>query len=264
MKRVPLLSVVLALVAPIAVAQERIDCAGQYGGHLQGVVTDSADGNPTAIFWSFTVALVKTDLKGQLIKAIDVPTHHGDLACHEGKVYVAVNLKLFNEEPGKADSWIYVYDANDLTLLTKHAVPEVVHGAGGVEFHNGHFFVVGGLPVGYTENYVYEYDADFKFVKRHVVASGYTDKGIQTVSFFNGAWWFGCYGKPEELLKADENFGSLAKYQEDWALGIAPFTKGTCIRGVHKRDENKKLWTGAVLVESNCTPLMPAQAAPEK
>lgn len=260
MSRIPHVILVLVMLSPLAGAQQRIDCDGHYGGHLQGVVTDSADGAPTALFWSFTVALVKTDLNGHLLKAIDVPTHHGDLTFHEGKVYVAVNLKLFNEEPGKADSWVYVYDASDLNLLSKHPVPEAVHGAGGMEFHGGHFFVVGGLPAGYAENYVYEYDADFRFVTRHVIASGHTEKGIQTVSFINGAWWFGCYGEPKELLKADDRFNFVAKFQEDWALGIAPFTKGTCIRGLHKRDATVERWSGAVLVETQCTPL----AAPPK
>ncbi|MFA6240720.1 MAG: hypothetical protein WC655_07320 [Candidatus Hydrogenedentales bacterium] len=263
MARVACLCLAIAIVSLSACAAERIDCPGQYGGHLQGVVTDSADGNPAAIFWSFTVDLVKTDAKGQLLKAINVPTHHGDLAYHDGKLYAAVNLKLFNEEPGKADSWVYVYDANDLSLLSKHAVPEVVHGAGGMEFRNGHFYIVGGLPTGYAENYVYEYDANFTFVKRHIIASGHTEKGIQTVAYFNGAWWFGCYGEPELLLKADETFQFLAKYEEDWAIGIAPFTQGTCLRGVHKRVDGPKLWTGAVLVETNCTP-MSSPAAPAK
>jgi len=257
MNRFACLGLALALSAPLAHAQERIDCPGEYGGHLQGVVTDCADGKPTAIFWSFTVALVKTDIKGQLLKAIDVPTHHGDLASCDGKVYAAVNLKLFNEEPGKADSWVYVYDANDLRLLAQYAVPEVVHGAGGMEYHNGHFYVVGGLPIGYTENYVYEYDATFKFVQRHVINSGYTEKGIQTAAFFNGAWWFGCYGKPNVLLKTDESFRFLGKYDQEWALGIAPFTKTSCIRGVHKQVEGKQRWTGAVLVETDCIPMQP-------
>ncbi len=33
------------------------------------------------------------------------------------------------------------------------------------------FYVVGGLPDGVEENYVYEYDAEFQFVKKHIISS---------------------------------------------------------------------------------------------
>jgi hypothetical protein len=35
-------------------------------------------------------------------------------------------------------------------------VPEVFHGAGGTGYHDGRFVVIGGLPPGVEENYVYE------------------------------------------------------------------------------------------------------------
>jgi len=44
-----------------------------------------------------------------------------------------------------------VFDAADLKLLSKHKIPEVVHGAGGMAYHGGRFFVVGGLPEGSTD-----------------------------------------------------------------------------------------------------------------
>ena len=33
-------------------------------------------------------------------------------------------------------------------------------------------------------------------------------------------WWFGCYGKPQVLLKVDPNFKFIARYEFDAALGI--------------------------------------------
>ncbi len=242
------LSLLLALAPLVVHAEDPIACPGTYKGHLQGIATDAgAETEAGAIFWSFTVTLVKTDLKGGILKQVEVPNHHGDLAWHDGKVYVAVNLGQFNQEPGKADSWVYVYDADELTLLSKHEVQEVVHGAGGMEFHNGHFFVVGGLPEGYNENYVYEYDAEFKFIKRHVIASGWTKLGIQATAFFNGSWWFGCYGEPRVLLKADENFQFLDKYVEDWSIGITPLSPDTCLRGLTKRQGEPVVWTGSAV-----------------
>ena len=62
-------------------------CDGGYEGHLQGVATDG-----TCLYWSFTVDLVKTDLEGRLLTAIEVPNHHGDLCVKDGVLYVEVTL----------------------------------------------------------------------------------------------------------------------------------------------------------------------------
>jgi autotransporter-associated beta strand protein len=195
-----------------------VDCPGDYAGHLQGIAVDD-DGN---IYWSFTTVLVKTDAQGGLLRQKSVPTHYGDLTWHDGKVYVAVNLGLFNEEPGAADSWVYVHDGDTLDLLATHAVPEAVHGAGGMEWHDGRFFVVGGLPATHTANYVYEYTEAFEFVRRHVIESGQTLKGIQTVCRGrDGTWWFGCYGSPTVTLRTDEGFALLGIYEFNAAVGIA-------------------------------------------
>ena len=93
-----------------------------------------------------------------MLHKVPVANHHGDLCLHDGKLYVAVNLGKFNDPAGNADSWVYVYRADDLAFVARHAVPEVFHGAGGIGMHGGRFFVVGGLPDDIRENYVYEYD----------------------------------------------------------------------------------------------------------
>jgi len=229
-----------------------IACPGTYGGHLQGLATDPK-GN---IYWSFTVALVKTDENGALLKVVEAPSHQGDLTWADGKVYVAVNLGKFNEEPGAADSWVYVYNADDLTLLSKHAVPEVVHGAGGMDCRGDAFFVVGGLPDSYGENYVYEYDDAFRFVARHVVASGHTHLGIQTTCYLDGNWWFGCYEDKLGLLQADDDFKMVGRHDPNFSVGIAPWTGGRCLRGETTRLEGQAKWTGKAVVTT-----LPRQAA---
>jgi hypothetical protein len=183
---------------------------------LQGICTNGED----AIYWCFTTSLVKTDLEGTLDKRIAVANHHGDLCHRDGKVFVAVNLGRFNDPQGNADSWIYVYDAVDLTELGRHKTPEVFHGAGGIACREGRFIVVGGLPTAVEENYAYEYDEMFRFVKRHVIASGHTHLGIQTAAFANGAYWFGCYGSPQILLKTDEAFKMAGRHKFDCSLGV--------------------------------------------
>lgn len=199
-----------------------IECEGDYDGHLQGVATDGDSG----IFWSFTTRIVRTDAKGKVQASVEADNHQGDLCYHEGKLYVAVNLGRFNDPEGNADGWIYVFDPKTLKLLEKHAVPEVFHGAGGMDVRDGHFFVVGGLPDGVEENYVYEYDEEFRFVKKHVLASGWTHLGIQTAAWHGDSWWFGCYGSPAILLKADADFQNIERYECNVSLGVVGIAPG--------------------------------------
>jgi hypothetical protein len=231
----------LAIVAslPARSLGREIVCEGRYGGHLQGIAVDEAGD----LYWSFTVDLVKTDAHGKLLKSVTVPSHHGDVTYHDGSVYCAVNLGEFNREPGHADNWVYVFQAEDLSLVAKHKIPEIVHGAGGMAYRHGHFFVVGGLPEGYQENYVYQYDREFRFVKRHVIQSGYTRLGIQTACFAHGHWWFGCYGK--KLLKTDESFNLLGKYDLDFGVGIVGLPDGKLLKGTTAREDGR--WHGSAV-----------------
>ena len=195
-----------------------VACEETYPHHLQGVCTNKTD----AIYWSFTTRLVKTDRDGFVQKAIDVGNHHGDLCYRDGKLYIAVNFGPFNDPEGKADSWVYIYDADDLSLLAKHNTPEVIYGAGGIAADGERFLVVGGLPDGIEENYLYEYSPDFEFVKKHTLNSGWTKLGIQTATFADGYWWFGCYGTPQPLLKADASLEEVERFEFNCSLGIVP------------------------------------------
>jgi len=225
LSRIVLISIAYALLISNP-CMGQIVCPGSYGGHLQGIATDNAK----AIYWSFTTDLVKTDAKGNLLIKVTVPNHHGDLTYHGGKIYVAVNLGEFNKDKGHAKSWVYVYDAEKLDLVSKHSTPEVVHGSGGIDCHNNNFYVVGGLPKGHTENYIYEYDKNFKFLKKHTIKSEYTLMGIQTACYAQGYWWFGCYGK-SGLLKTDKSFKLLGKYDFECAVGICPLTDDKLLIG---------------------------------
>lgn len=208
-------------IIPDSIKYER-----NYDGHLQGMATDFKD----FLFWSQTTQLVKTDLKGKVLKVVDVPTHHGDLDYYDRKIYVAVNLGKFNEEPSQADSWVYVYEPEDLELLQKYPVPELVHGAGGIAIHNKKVMIVGGLPDNgkYDKNFVYEYNLNLKFQKRHELASGYTHLGIQTACFFMGHWYFACYGSESKTLKpvvlkvseTDDNLKLVKTYDVDMSHGM--------------------------------------------
>lgn len=195
---------------------QTINCEGSYPRHVQGVCSDDKG----AFYWSWTECLVKTDLQGKVLRQVSAPDHQGDLCHVNGKIYVAVNLGKFNRPAGEADSWVFVYDAETLQELSRHPVPELIHGAGGLAFNDGRFIVIGGLPPGASENYAYEYDTSFKFIRRHVINSGYTLMGIQTAEYAAGSWWFGCYGKPAILLRTDASFNVTGKWEFNAAVGI--------------------------------------------
>lgn len=232
------LPAIMASLPPAAVAQPAgltplqivaasgVTLSGVYPGHLQGVCTNDRD----AIYWSMTTNLVKTDVSGNIIRQVAVANHHGDLCHVDGKIYVAVNLALFNDPQKRSDSWIYVYDGDDLALLARYAVSDVVYGAGGIAFGDGLFTVVGGLPDGMGENYVYRYEKGFRSGRRIALNTGQTYKGIQTAAFDGDHWWFGCYGKPdfmEVLIRTDRTFGAIQKFAFDGSTGIVPLDRDT-------------------------------------
>jgi len=204
-----------------------VACEGAYKSHLQGICTDKH----SAIYWSWTDALVKTDLQGRVLRHQPTVGHYGDLCFHDGKVFVAVNFGEFNKPAGRADNWVCVHDGDRLVELARHRLPEVVHGAGGIAYREGRFIVVGGLPPGVDRNYLYEYDERFQFRRRHVLASGHTLMGIQTAAWANGSWWFGCYGNPRVLLRADTAFRLTGKWDFDASLGIEGLPDGRFLIG---------------------------------
>lgn len=216
-----------------------IVCEGLYPKHLQGIAGNQVD----TLYWSFTDTLVKTDLKGKVVARAEVPTHHGDLCLLNDKLYVAWSNR-FNA-PG-ADSQVYIYDANSLALLGTVPVPEVTFGSGGLDYREGHFYIIGGLPTGYEENYVYEYDGQFQYLKTHVLPSGYTKLGIQTACFHDGYWWFGCYtveGK-KGLLKADSELKLVGMYDVSPAIGLVGWGEGRFLMAEHfgEQWQAKAVW----------------------
>jgi hypothetical protein len=222
-----------------------VETADFDSGHLQGLTTNGS----SAIYWSFTNKIVKTDGAGNTLQVVDVIDHHGDATFVStgpsgGRLYVAVNDRVtsppgqFNvlnpNNPGR--QWIYEYDS-DLTYITRHAVPEVIYGAGGIAYHAGKFLIVGGLPTNETRNYVYEYDASFNHLATRTLETGYTDRGIQTAEFAEGHWWFGTYqreGGVRQLFKFNESLNQFSQYSFEASLGIASVADGHFLIGTNR------------------------------
>jgi len=216
-----------ASVRPLINSVSTVNLDGIYMGHVQGVCSNGRD----ILYWSMTNDLVMSDATGKVLKKVKVLNHHGDLTYVDGKIYVAVNLGIFNDSQKRADSWIYVYDANNLSFLSRHSAIEVVYGAGGMAYGDGKYLVVGGLPDGYQENLVYEYDRDLKFVRQIALKSGWTQLGIQTAAYNANHWWFGCYGSPEILLRVDNSFQAIERFVFSGSVGLVPVDDKTFLVG---------------------------------
>ena len=112
-------------------------------------------------------------------------------------------------------------------------------------YRDGRFFIVSGLPEGYEENYVYEYDGDFNFIERHVISSSHTHLGIQTACHAHGYFWFGCYGYPDNtaLLMTDDSFNLVSKHDTHASVGITGLRNSRFLQGFSV-SESKGKWRG--------------------
>ena len=102
----------------------------------------------------------------------------------------------------------------------------MTHGAGGISSDGKKLIVVGGLPGGVQQNYLYEFDFYIQFHRKYVIESRWTLMGIQTAAFAEGRWWFGCYGSPPQLISLDSSFGDLVRSDFDCSLGLVPMGGG--------------------------------------
>ena len=233
-----------AACAAMAQPPEKIVCAGDYGGHLQGVATDGEN-----IYWSFTVAVVKTDLSGNILASRKAPSHQGDMCYKDGVVYVAVNRGRFNTET-RGVSQVTAYDAKTLEPVKTTPLPEMPHGAGGMTWKGDRFYIIGGLPLKHEKNYVYEYTPDFKFVKRHDLDTGFTWMGIQTAAHEDDTFYFGVYGSkgdPSGVLACPEDLSSYKRYTCGGSVGILKLDGAYYVGGtshVNGKGKGKRRFTG--------------------
>ncbi|HBJ86227.1 MAG TPA: hypothetical protein DDZ88_20655 [Verrucomicrobiales bacterium] len=69
--------------------------------------------------------------------------------------------------------------------------------------------------------------------------------GIQTAAYADGAWWLGCYGKPTILLRADENYRLIGKWEFDASVGIVPLDRGIFRTCACQRDQDRNKIDGS-------------------
>ena len=76
-----------------------------------------------------------------------------------------------------------------------------------------------------------------------------------------GSWWFGCYGQPASLLKADPSLQKVQRFEFDCSLGIVPLGGGRFLvaRGIFVKDKG---YTGR-LVMAEAEPVQGLAVIPE-
>ena len=224
--------------------RSRIVCPGEYAGHLQGLATDGK-----AIYWSFSKDLVKTGFDGRLLAHATIPHHGGDPCWSNGRLYVPVCGSGFNRKPKPGvvpQNFVYVFDAG-LRLLETHHIPETEYGAGGMAEKDGRFFIVGGRPADTPGNTVYEYDENFKLIRRHELDFD-SRKGIQTINHAFKKWYFGCYGTGGLTVETDEDFRVLRKVRPGTPFGMIALAEGTALVGRASPTDKKKLRSAEIEV----------------
>ena len=223
---------------------DRIDCSGNYSGHLQGIATDGI-----SIYWSFSEHVVRTDLSGKLLAKVKIPFHGGDPCWYAGRLYVPIGEHFNSEAPkGKAaKNLIYVFDQR-LKLVRKYRLPGFKYGAGGVAAYKGHFFVAGGRPADLHGNTVWEYSANFKKLRRHELAFD-SEAGIQTINRAFGKWYFGCYGTDGCAVVADDGFKIVERVKPPLNVGMIPLAReGLVLVGEVKWKDKEHSTASAVVM----------------
>ena len=205
---------------------DEIRCAGEYFGHIQGIATDGK-----TLYWSFTGTVVRTDLGGRVIARLDLPQHGGDPCFVGGKLHVPLGSS-FNQPPkknakGPGDRVLVL--SPDFKRATSIPVPKFRFGLGGLAFRNGRFYAVGGRPWGKPGNTVYEFDRDFRLLKRHELNVN-SDSGIQTINFTpDGRCLLGCYGIGGFAVELDRKLRIRRRVRPGLAFGAIPLDGELCL-----------------------------------
>lgn len=202
---------------PAAVAPDSILCKGEASGHLQGFDSDGK-----FIYWSMFTNLIKTDYAGKVVAQRLVDPHHGDCCVHDGKVYVATE----NRTKERRGLYVNVYDFKDLAPVKEFPIDFHNGGIDGIAFANGFFYVGEGKDKKSERefNWIHKFTPDFVPVEK-IKIPGKTIYGIQAMTFADGFFWLGTYGK-ERTYQCDAQLQIIAYHAVDVSVGVFGLPKG--------------------------------------
>lgn len=176
---------------------------GEYPGHLQDVWWDGGE----HIYWAHTWDIIKTDLKGNILRHVQVEGHNAGCQLKDGTLYVAV----CPTEKRRIVAWgpesrlqVNEYDADTLALKAKHVMPANDR-AGSFAILEDGSFVVGCLrpnDISASQVRFHHVSADFKILSTHLVDNLKIKMGIETIKRYGDSLYLMCYGAPSIRLDA--------------------------------------------------------------
>ena len=196
-----------------------IRLAGDYAGHLQDVWLDGK-----AIYWAHTLALVKTDLSGNILAKADVKDHHAGLEVRDSKVFVAVcamQWKTGGKTLPDSRVTINVYDAESLKLLESR-VTDINDRSGSLAILEDGSFLVGCLrPQDITKTQVrfHHLDRNYKLIKSYVLDNVPVELGIETIKRHGGYFYLSHY-TGNLCIKLDADLKEIARYKVNGTCGL--------------------------------------------
>jgi hypothetical protein len=217
---------------------------GEYAGHLQDVWWDGGE----HLYWAHTWDIVKTDLKGNILRHAKVEGHNAGCEVKDGKLYVAV----CPTEKHRIVAWgpesrlqVNEYDADTLELKAKHVMPANDRAGSFVVLADGSF-VVGCLrpdDISASQVRFHHVSADFKILSTHLVDNLKIKMGIETIKRYGDSLYLMCYGAPVVRLDAKtfKETGRLAGISG--TLGFV-YDGQSCWTGRSARvtDKKKAVW----------------------
>jgi hypothetical protein len=148
-------------------------------GHMQGIVQYDS-----CMFFVFTHLIVKINSNLQVENTYYNKYHLGSPAIYYGLLYIPVEKGGFNNRK-PSDSYVFVFNPDEITIINEIKVDETIHGLGGIAYGDNKFLLIGGNLYNSKTNYIYEYDTSMSFVQGHKIYSGKTDLGFQTITYNN-------------------------------------------------------------------------------
>ncbi len=171
------------------------------GGGQQGIATDGKH-----VYVQSTFVLTKYDLRGKRLANGDKQRwHHGGIAYHDGKIYAAVSECV---KTGTRKHWVYVYDAETLEKVAEHDVGKKFGVcAGGIAYHDHYFYVGESYFDNDHDDYVVQFDTDFKPVRSYRVRFK-CPYGIQGLTYLPSAKKFMVNSHGRAFYLIDTKFDS--------------------------------------------------------
>ncbi|MBQ7190185.1 MAG: hypothetical protein IJR99_12285 [Kiritimatiellae bacterium] len=220
-------SLLSALLIPLAASSlagvmpdmTQVNCPGSYSGHLQDVCTDG-----TYLYWAHTVALIKTDLRGNEILKVSVPNHHAGIVELNGTLYVAVcPLSDMNAPQVDHPVEVWLYNAETLQPLEQKVLPQIDRAGSIALTPDG--FLVGCLRdaprnvLTKRQIRIHRYDRQFNHLESRIIDCPFDiSMGTEVIKYNNGHFWLAIYnGHVHEL---DENLNSVASYSSQGQTGM--------------------------------------------